>query len=330
MAGGLAMRMWRPERAAHGPLPVTPRDVPALNRLFADSFTDRYRRDGLVGVRVPFLNEAIWRYAIKDAGEGAMVWRDEGERLVAFNIAHVSGSEGWMGPLCVRPDRQLGGLGKEIVGAAVEWLKARGARTIGLETMPRTVDNIGFYSRLGFVPGHVTLTLTVETGARGRRDLELVSLARLNAAARRARLDEIRELVSALAPGYDFTREIELTLELELGDVVLLDRDGRLAAFALCHGMPLAEGGSRDEVRALKLAACDEAAFGEIIELGAAWAHRQTARRFAVRCQTGYDGAYAALIQRGFRVRWSDLRMHLAGFPEQRPQVGVVWSNWEI
>jgi len=73
------MRMWRPERAVRGPYPVTQRDVPDLNRLFADAFTDRYRRDGMVGVRVPFLNEAIWRYAIADAGDGAMLWRDEGE-----------------------------------------------------------------------------------------------------------------------------------------------------------------------------------------------------------------------------------------------------------
>ena len=235
-----------------------------------------------------------------------------------------------MGPLCVRPDRQLGGLGKEIVIAAVEWLKGRGARTIGLETMPRTVDNIGFYSRLGFVPGHVTLTLTVETGARGRRDLELVSLARLNAAARRARLDEIRELVSALAPGYDFTREIELTLELALGDVVVFARDGRLAGFALCHAVPLAEGGGRDEVRALKVGAADVSALLGVLDAALAWARRHAVRRFAVRCQTAYAEAYHALVERGFRVRWSDLRMTLAGFPEQHPAPGVLWSNWEI
>lgn len=324
------MRMWRPERAANGPLPVTDKDVPALNRLFADAFTDRYRRDGLVGVRVPFLNEAVWRYSIKDAAGGAMLWRDEGERLVAFNIAHLSGTEGWMGPLCVRPDRQLGGLGKDIVLAAVEWLRERGARTIGLETMPRTVDNIGFYSRLGFVPDHVTLTLTVETGARGRRDLEVNTLARLGEAARRERIAEAAALVERLAPGYDFTREIELTLALGLGDVVLLDGPGGLAAFALCHAVPLAEGSSREEVRALKIAARDEESFAGIIELAAAWAYRQSARRFAVRCQTGYDGVYSALIERGFRVRWSDLRMHLTGYPERRPEVGVVWSNWEI
>lgn len=324
------MRMWRPERVARGPLPVAEKDIAALNRLFADAFTDRYRRDGLVGVRVPFLNEAIWRYSIRDAGEGAMLWRDEADRLVAFNIAHRSGSEGWMGPLCVRPDRQLGGLGKDIVVAAVDWLKAQGARTIGLETMPRTVDNIGFYSRLGFVPDHLTLTLTVETAARGRRDLEVLTLAGLGATARRERLAEMATLVSELVPGYDFSREIDLSLELALGDVVLLDRRGKLAGFALCHAAPLAEGSARDEVRALKIAARDETAFGEVVELAAAWAWRQNARRLALRCQTAYAGVYESLIGRGFRVRWSDLRMHLADYPEQKPEVGVVWSNWEI
>ena len=64
-------------------------------------------------------------------------------------MVHRSGTEGWMGPLAVRPDRQGEGLGRQIVQAGIEWLRGQGATTIGLETMPRTVDNIGFYSRLG-------------------------------------------------------------------------------------------------------------------------------------------------------------------------------------
>jgi GNAT superfamily N-acetyltransferase len=321
--------MWRPERAAHGPLPVTDRDIPALNRLFADAFTERYRRDGLVGVRVPFLNEAIWRYAIADAGGGAMLWRDEGDRVVAFNIAHRSGTEGWMGPLCVRPDRQLAGLGSEIVGAAVEWLKGQGAKTIGLETMPRTVDNIGFYSRLGFVPGYLTLTMTSET-SRPKPLPEGQSVASLDPEGRRARLADVQRLVETMTPGYDFTRELELTLQLGLGDVVTVDRSGTLVAFALCHAAPLAEGGGRDEARVLKVAAVDTDALGAILGAASAWAGRFAIRRIAVRCQTAYSEAFEALSERGFRVRWSDLRMTLAGYPEQRPRNGVLWSNWEI
>ena len=322
--------MWRPERAAHGPLSVAEGDIPALNRLFADSFTDRYRRDGLVGVRVPFLNEAIWRYAIQDAGRGAMLWRDEGDRLVAFNIAHRSGTEGWMGPLCVRPDRQLAGLGKEVVVAAADWLKGCGARTVGLETMPRTVDNIGFYSRLGFVPGYLTLTMTADTGEPGRTAREPVVLGRVPVAERAARQAEVAALVASLVPGVDFSREIELTLQLGLGDVVLVGERGRLRGFALCHAAPLAEGGGRDEVRALKVGAVDCETLLAVLDAAAAWAARLAVRRLAVRCQTADVEAYRALIARGYRVRWSDLRMTLADFPERRPGSGVLWSNWEI
>ena len=322
------MRMWRPERASRGPLPVSERDIPALNRLFADAFTDRYRRDGLVGVRVPFLNEAIWRYAIQDAGDGAMLWRDEGERVVAFNIAHRSGSEGWMGPLCVRPDRQLAGLGKEIVISAIDWLKGHGVHTIGLETMPRTVDNIGFYSRLGFVPGHLTLTMTADT-ARARGAEPQVLGAR-DGAARREKLEEIGRLVGTLAPGYDFTRELELTLQLSLGDVIMVERGGALAAFALVHAAPLAEGGGRDEARVLKVGATDLLALQAVITAASQWAGRMAIRRIAVRCQSAYGDAYRALVGLGFRVRWSDLRMTLSDYPEQRPATGVLWSNWEI
>jgi GNAT superfamily N-acetyltransferase len=324
--------MWRPERAVHGPFPVGERDVPSLNRLFADAFTDRYRRDGLVGVRVPFLNEQIWRYAIQDAAAGAMLWRDESDRLVAFNIAHRSGTEGWMGPLCVRPDRQLAGLGREIVLAAADWLKERGVTTLGLETMPRTVDNIGFYSRLGFLPGHLTLTMTADTGRRGPRGS--VPARTLGALAGGAAADARRAMAGLLAdllPGVDFAREVDLTLEGGLGDVILLERADALAAFVLCHAVPLAEGSARDEVRALKVVAADEPALLDALAAASEWSQRQGVRRLAVRCQTAYGGAYAALAERGWRVRWSDLRMTMAGFPERMPERGgIVWSNWEI
>ena len=44
--------MWRPDRNLRGPDRPTLRDIEPLNRVFADAFTDRYSRDGLVGVRV--------------------------------------------------------------------------------------------------------------------------------------------------------------------------------------------------------------------------------------------------------------------------------------
>jgi GNAT superfamily N-acetyltransferase len=314
----------RPERGVRGPERPTLRDIDALNRVFSESFTDRYTRDGLSGVRVPHLNPLVWRYAIEDAGDGAMVWRDAAGAIAAFNMVHRSGAEGWMGPIAVRPDLQSEGLGTAMVRAGIEWLEANGATTIGLETMPRTVENIGFYSRLGFVPGPLTVTLM-----RDLSNAPEVTAERLSAGTLEAGLEECRALTDTLAPGVDFTRELALTQELALGDTALVRRGGALAGFVLWHSVALAAARPRDELRVLKIVAKDLDAFRDLVDVVQGVAERERIRRVAIRCQTGCADAYLQLIAQGFRVHWTDLRMTLSGRPE-RHAGGVVMSNWEI
>jgi GNAT superfamily N-acetyltransferase len=322
------MRAWLPEREVHGPDRAGEADIEDLNRLFAEAFTDRYRRDGLVGVRVPRLNPAIWRYALLDAGEGSMLWRDEHGDIAAFNLAHLCGREGWMGPLAVRTDRQGGGVGKAVVGAAADWLIDHGAHTVGLETMPRTVDNIGFYSGLGFRPGHLTVTLTLDTGTRRLPAPALLSAETEDR--QHAGVTAVRGLVEELASGYDCSREILLTAEMKLGDTVLLWGDAGLDGFALWHSAPLAEGREADELRVLKLAARSTEAFAGVVSAVEAAASRAGIRRVAIRCQSAYANAYQSLVARGYQVRWTDLRMCLTGYAERQPATGVLFSNWEI
>src|SRR5207247_10746771 len=95
-------RSWRPSQVMEGPYPARIDEIEELNEVFSESFTDRYRRDGMVGVRVPHLDPAVWRYAIRDAADGAMVWRGDRGEIVAFNMVHRCGGEGWVGPRAVR------------------------------------------------------------------------------------------------------------------------------------------------------------------------------------------------------------------------------------
>ena len=320
-------RSWRQAPVVDGPHLIRREDVAPLNQVFSDAFTDRYRRDGMVGVRVPLLNPAIWRYAIEDAAGGAMLWRGERGEIVAFNIAHRSGAEGWMGPLAVKPEVQGAGLGKEVVRAGVEWLKAGGCRVIGLETMPRTMDNIGFYSRLGFEPGRLTFTLTLEAQPSERAPS---LLGRLPPAEKAAAVEECRRLAHEQLAGYDFTREITLTDQLALGDTVLFRDAGELVGFALCHTVPLVEGRVREELRVLKLVLRRAADFEALAAVLRDFARRSGTRRVAFRVQGEYAGLYGRLMELGARIRWTDLRMQVAGYEERRAEGGVVLSNWEI
>jgi GNAT superfamily N-acetyltransferase len=320
-------RSWRQPPDTHGPYPVHPADIAGLNNVFSEAFTERYRRDGMVGVRVPLLSPAIWRYAIEDAGEGAMLWRDSRDEIVAFNVAHHSGVEGWMGPLAVKPVLQGMGLGKEIVRAGIDWLREQGATVIGLETMPRTMDNIGFYARLGFVPARLTLTLTLDSMA-GNSGGELAG--RMTSTARDAAIEQCRVLTQSLQPGYDFPREIVLTQELSLGDTLLLHDGDDLAGFALFHTAPLVEGRAREELRVLKMVLASAGDGERMARALCEVARRASCQRVAIRIQGDYPTIFETLVSMRARVRWSDLRMTVAGHEERAAKTGVVLSNWEI
>lgn len=319
--------MWRPDRSVRGPDRPTLRDIESLNRVFADAFTDRYSRDGLVGVRVPQLNNLVWRYALEDAGDGSMVWRDADGQMVGFNMVHRSGTEGWMGPLAVRPDRQGEGLGSAMVRTGIEWLRGQGATTIGLETMPRTVDNIGFYSRIGLVPSHLTVTLVHDVARRAIGTPEVLSSA---GAAWAERLEECRRLADRVLPGVDFTRELALTRDLGIGDTTVVREEHTVTGFALWHSTPLAAGRPKDELRVLKLVAGSAAAFERLVHAIQLTAMNERVSRVAIRCQTEFTGAYLRLIDLGYRVHWTDLRMLLQGYPQRVPSEGILMSNWEI
>jgi predicted N-acetyltransferase YhbS len=323
-----ATRTWRPAHSVDGPYRAHLDEIGELNQVFSDAFTERYRRDGMVGVRVPYLNPAVWRYAIEDADAGAMLWRDDRGHIAAFNMVHRSGSEGWMGPLAVRTEYQGTGLGKEIVTRGVEWLRQNGARVVGLETMPRTMDNIGFYSKLGFTPGRLTLTMTLDAALADR---PAALLGRRSAQEKESAVAECRALLQRLAPGYDYTREIALTDELSLGDTVMLrDDGGQVVGFALAHTVPLVEGRAREELRVLKLALAREEQFSAMARMLCDFARRSGTRRVALRVQGEYQATYQRLVAMGARIRWTDLRMSLADLEERRPETGLVLSNWEI
>jgi len=142
---------------------------------------------------------------------------------------------------------------------------------------------------------------------------------------------ECAALTASLRDGYDFTREIQITDALTIGDTVLIRRGGHVSAFAICHSAPLVEGRSRDEVRVLKFVAATDADAAQLLTHLAEYARRCGTRRTAIRVQGDSTRLYAMLIARGGRVRWTDLRMTMADYGEpSQPTDGVMLSNWEI
>ena len=86
------------------------------------------------------------------------------------------------------------------------------------------MDNVGFYSALGFTPGHLTVTVTLEAARAG---IQATTMSSLNPHERELALRQCRALVDQLAPGYDYTREIVLTAQHQLGDTLIVRKGER-------------------------------------------------------------------------------------------------------
>ena len=65
-------------------------------------------------------------------------------------MAGDDGHRGWLYYLAVAPDLQRMGLGRRMVAAAEDWLKARGIPKIMLMIRTRNTKVRGFYEALGY------------------------------------------------------------------------------------------------------------------------------------------------------------------------------------
>jgi hypothetical protein len=159
----------------------------------------------------------------------------------------------------------------------------------------------------------------------------LTCLGDLTEKERFALMERCRTRLNASAPNYDFTRELLLTHDLEIGDTVVLERGGGIGGFALWHSAPLTGDGLGDELRLLKLFADSLESFENLVAAIEQCAVDLGISRVAIRCQTAYTDAFRTLVRLGYSVRWTDLRMTLHGFPEAQVGNGeVLFSNWEI
>ena len=134
-------------------------------------------------------------------------------------------------------------------------------------------------------------------------------------------------------PGVDFTREIELTRELASRRHHARAERGELHRVrALARGAARGRAAREDEVRVLKLVARTLRGLrrlswtrrgGAVARSGSAGSRSAARRRIAA--------AYLRLVQAGYRVHWTDLRMTLQRLSRAvTPARAVVMSNWEI
>ncbi|TGX50235.1 GNAT family acetyltransferase [Sphingomonas gei] len=92
--------------------------------------------------------QADFALALGGASSAVLVARD-GKSLAGSVMVGFDGHRGWVYYLAVAPDSRRAGLGRALMAAAEDWLRARGAPKLQLMVREDNDAALGFYAALG-------------------------------------------------------------------------------------------------------------------------------------------------------------------------------------
>jgi ribosomal protein S18 acetylase RimI-like enzyme len=121
------------------------REVWELNRDYhferSIHFKDKYRGKSFEARMAEFRDEAR---------DGLTCAADDMGKAVGYCISAIKDGVGEIESLHVKECERGSGIGKELMRAHVEWMKARGCHRIGVTVMSNNDGTISFYESLGF------------------------------------------------------------------------------------------------------------------------------------------------------------------------------------
>ena len=153
------------------------------------------------------------------------------------------GSVGFFGPLTVRPELQERGVARALLARTMEQFNSWGTRHVGLFTFAQSAKHIALYQKHGFSARFLTAIMSAPVSAR-HGTAGWSRFSQLSEARQQEALRSCRDAAETLYPGLDLTEEIVATHAQGLGDTVLVEGAGGIAAFAVCHYGPRSEAGA--------------------------------------------------------------------------------------
>jgi GNAT superfamily N-acetyltransferase len=250
--------------------------------------------------------------------------------LVGSNFATKWGSVGFFGPLSVRPDLQERGIAQALLAGTMERFRAWGTTHNGLFTFAQSAKHVALYQKFGF---HARF-LTAMMASPARQTGAVPGASRFGALSdtdKAAALSASREVTETLYPGLDLSEEIATVDAQGLGDTVLIEGNGGVAGFAICHYGPRSEAGTDlcfikfGAVRATPEAQQD---YGRMLNACEALALSVGMPTLLAGANLARHEAYQFLLARGYRSRFQGVSMHQRNEPGYcRPGVYII-DDW--
>ena len=285
-----------------------------------------------IGVPDPenFWNDRDYVYGRHHAAHVAAFGAKLDGQLVGSNFATRWGSVGFFGPLTVRPELQERGVARALLARTMEQFDSWGTRHVGLFTFAQSAKHIALYQKHGFSARFLTAIMSAPVVARqGAAGWSCFS--QLSEARQQEALRSCRDVADTLYPGLDLTEEIVATHAQRLGDTVLVEGAGGIAAFAVCHYGPRSEAGADNcfvKFGAVRGGLSAERDYFRLLDACEALAAAVGMPKVLAGANMARHEAYRHLVARGYRTEIQGVSMHKDNDPGYcRPGVYVL-DDW--
>lgn len=256
--------------------------------------------------------------------DGCFVAEDNG--LAGYIFSRCWGNLGWIGTFGVHPSQQGEGLGRQLLNAAIASLESFGCTTIGLETMPDSPYNVGFYMHYGFRPVDTMIMLGKNLTSPGT----ILPFTVLGASDITTSLNAIAQIGSSIPPGLDYQGDAQNALTYEWGETLLFGSPDPWA-FAIVQTRPTREGPMAKStiwIHALVIAPHARHRLGEVMQTLEAFALQRDVQHLLVWVDATDWTSSQWFLNQNFRVTRLALRLLLKG--QYGTSTGIVLGRWAM
>jgi N-acetylglutamate synthase-like GNAT family acetyltransferase len=252
-------------------------------------------------------------------------------KLIGIACNSIWGSIGVFGPIAVLPQCWGTGVAKRLLTRSLSFYVTEGISTSVLSTFPESGKHIHLYKKFGFQPEHLVamLTKSVESTEPCNHHGHLFS--KHDHGSKLVLLKKSKRLTNDVFTGLDLNKEIEMVDHLAIGDTVLLERDGQLRGFAVCHYGANSE--TEGDVFYIKFAAVDPGRnarndFKELIQLCEKTAVFRGLGVVFCGVNTSRQNAFDDMLAAGYSIDSTGIAMVMSNQPTYNRCDAYVLDDW--
>jgi ribosomal protein S18 acetylase RimI-like enzyme len=230
-------------------------------------------------------------------------------------------------------------IGRQLLTACQGFFSENKATLEGVSTYPNSPKHITMYQKFGYKPkGLVVIAAKpmdrreiVQATRPPRAGLEVRRYSSLEEARKKAAMLRVRRITNGIWRGMDLGKEVEIVDGLALGDTLVLEKDGGVLGFAICHTPGVSEAPQASLY--VKYLAIDPARrrpehfvqlLGACEELGV----NAACQHVIAPVYTGYWRAYQTMLASGYHVDMLMLRMKRGKHDDYEREEDFVLDDW--